>query len=86
MPVQIREINQTISTRFDPDMLSRLDEIAERQHRSRSELIKEAVGGYLDSMLWFEHEVQKGLDDLEAGRIISHEDLKAELRKLGVTC
>ena len=79
-------INQSVSTRFDADTLARLDAISQKQQRSRSDIIKEAVGGYLDSMLWFEGEVKKGLDDLDQGRVVAHDDLKDELRKLGVEC
>jgi Predicted transcriptional regulator len=84
MPVQPKEISPTISTRFDPDTLARLNEIAAKQNRSRSEIIKEAVGGYLDSMAWFEREVQKGLDDIKAGRVVSHEEVVESIRRLGL--
>lgn len=33
---------------------------------------------------WYSAEIQKGINDVEAGRVISHEDLKAEFRELGV--
>ena len=79
-------INHSVSTRFDADTLVRLDAISQKQQRSRSDIIKEAVGGYLDSLVWFEAEVKKGLDDLDQGQVIGHDDLKDELRKLGVKC
>ena len=78
--------SQSVSTRFDADTLARLDAVSQKQQRSRSDIIKEAVGGYLDAMVWFEAEVKKGLDDLEHGRVVSHDDLKEEIRKLGVEC
>ena len=78
--------SQSVSTRFDADTLARLDAISQKQQRSRSDIIKEAVGGYLDSIFWLETEVKKGIDDLEQGRVIDHNDLKAELQKLGVEC
>jgi len=84
MSLQRKESSPTISTRFDPDTLARLNEIAEKQNRPRSDLIKEAVGGYLDSMVWFEQEVQKGLDDIKAGRVVSHEKVIESIRKLGL--
>ncbi len=75
---------QTISTRFAADTLARLDEVSQIQNRSRSDIIKEAVDGYLNAMVWFEGQVKQGIDDLKNGRRISHEDLKAKYRGLGV--
>jgi predicted transcriptional regulator len=41
-------MHTTISTRFDADTLTRLDQVAVVMHRLRSALIKEAVIRYLD--------------------------------------
>lgn len=75
---------QTVTTRFDLDTLSRLNEVSQMQQRPRSDIIKEAVQGYLEAMIWLETEVKKGLDDLDAGRTVSHDDLKEEFRELGI--
>ncbi len=75
---------RAISTRFTADTLARLDEVSHMQNRSRSDIIKEAVDGYLSAMAWFEGQVEQGLNDLEHGRRISHEDVKAKFRELGV--
>ncbi|MDR2892697.1 MAG: DUF6290 family protein [Deltaproteobacteria bacterium] len=74
---------QAISTRFNPDTLARLQEIAEHRNCSRSELIKEAVLEYLEHQIWFKSKVEQGLDDLDAGRITSHADMKEKIRELG---
>lgn len=31
---------------------------------------------------WFDEQVKLGLDDLEAGRIVSHEEVRAKVEKL----
>ena len=77
-------MQQTISMRFDDDTLARLDELAGNMERPRSALIKEAVAHYLDYVTQFSAEVQKGLDDVEAGRVISHEEMKSRIRTLGI--
>jgi len=84
MTVQAQRPAQTISTRFTPDTLARLDELSQVQNRSRSDIIKEAVDGYLTAMSWFEGQVRQGMDDLKNGRRISHRDLKEKYRKLGI--
>ena len=73
----------TISTRFDADTLTRLDEAAAAVDRSRSALIKEAVNRYLDYLAWYGEEVRKGLDDAAAGRVKSHAQVKDRVRGLG---
>lgn len=75
---------QAVSTRFTPDTLARIDEVAQNRQCSRSEIIKEAVDGYLDAMAWLEGAVRQGMDDLKGGRRISHADVKAKYRALGV--
>lgn len=73
----------TISTRFDADTLTRLDEVAAAVGRPRSALIKEAVTRYLDYLAWYGDEVQKGLDDVAAGRMKNHAQVKDRVRGLG---
>lgn len=74
---------QATSVRLDEDTLARLDCLAESMSCPRAFIIKEAVGKYLEHDAWVKAEVQKGIDDLQAGRIISHEDMKVRLRRLG---
>jgi predicted transcriptional regulator len=77
---------QTISTSLASDTLAMLEEVAENQNRSCANVIQEAVDDYLNHLAWFKAEVQKGIDDIEAGRVISHEEVKAKFRRLGVKC
>ncbi|MCL1927024.1 MAG: ribbon-helix-helix domain-containing protein [Syntrophorhabdaceae bacterium] len=76
-------MQMTISTRFDEDTLTRLDETSAAMKRPRSALIKEAVTRYLDYLAWYEVEIQKGVDDLAAGRVKSHAEVKDRVRELG---
>ncbi|MDR2884616.1 MAG: hypothetical protein LBV09_05865 [Deferribacteraceae bacterium] len=78
MPKQM----QTISTRFTADTIARLEEIATKQDKTRSELIQGAVEGYLNSLAWLEAKVKRA----EEGTFISHDEMKAKLQKLGVKC
>jgi predicted transcriptional regulator len=50
-------------------MLARLDEVAVCRECSRSEIIKDAVSGYLDNFFWFEKAVNQGIDDLKAEHV-----------------
>ncbi|SHN64455.1 CopG family ribbon-helix-helix protein [Desulfovibrio litoralis] len=83
MPIQTQPA-QSISTRFAPDTLKRLDEIAQNRQCSRSEVIKEAVEGYLNSMVWLENAVNQGLNDINAGHIVSNAEVKESVKRLGI--
>lgn len=71
------------TVRFDPETRAQLDKMAERIDRPRAWIIKEAVAQYLEREAWYLAEVQKGIDDMEAGREISHEEMGARLRAKG---
>ena len=75
---------QPVTTvRFEPEIRQQLDKMAEQLDRPRAWIIKEAVAQYLERETWYLAEVQKGIDDLEAGREISHEEVGARLRAKG---
>ena len=75
---------QTISTRFDDDTIKRLDEIATQTEQPRSALIKNAIAHYLDYLAWYSDTLSVAYDDLKAGRIVEHEQVKAKVRGLGL--
>lgn len=75
---------QSVTTvRLDPETRARLDKIAERMDRPRAWVIKEAVTQYIERETWYLAEVQKGIDDMEAGREISHDEMGARLAAKG---
>ena len=75
---------QPVTTvRFDPEIREQLDKMAEQMDRPRAWIIKEAVAQYLERETWYLAEVQKGIDDMEAGRVISHDDVAARLKAKG---
>ena len=75
---------QPVTTvRFDPETRAQLDRIAAQMDRPRAWIIKEAVAQYLERETWYRVEVQKGIDDAEAGRVISHDEVAARLKAKG---
>lgn len=71
------------TVRLDPEIREQLDKMAEQLDRPRAWIIKEAVSQYLEREIWYLAEVQKGIDDAEAGRVISHEEMGARLKAKG---
>lgn len=70
--------------RLDPEIKVQLDKIAEQIDRPRAWVIQEALLQYIDREAWYLEAVQKGLDDAEAGRMISHNEVKERLRARGI--
>ena len=69
------EKDVTVSARM-PLMLARdLDELADAYQRSRSQLVLQAVSRYVEYEQQFRAAVQEGLADIEAGRVVAHDEM-----------
>ena len=73
----------TTTVRLDPEIREQLDTMAAQIDRPRAWIIKEAIAQYLERETWCLAEVQKGIDDAEAGRVISHDEVGARLKAKG---
>ena len=71
------------TVRFTPEIREQLDKMAEQMDRPRAWIIKEAVAQYLERETWYLAEVQKGIDDMEAGRENNHDEMAAKLKAKG---
>ena len=69
----------TMTIRVRLDVKEKLDRIAADTHRSKSFLAGEAVATYVDRELAIIEGVRRGASDIEAGRLVSHDDAMAEI-------
>jgi predicted transcriptional regulator len=69
-----------MTIRLDPEVKEKLGRIARDTRRSRSFLAAEAVAAFVDRELEIIDGIQRGVADMEAGRVVSHEDVVAESR------
>ena len=69
---------KTASVRMDEEKLQRLDKLADITKRSRGWLINEAVDRYLSYEEWYIKAVEAGMEDVKAGRVIPHEEIKKQ--------
>ena len=76
-------MTETLSIRLDAGTKRRLDVLAKRSQRSKSFLAAEAIAAYVETEEWQMREIQTGLDELEAGRSVSHEQVSKWLRSWG---
>ena len=68
---------QTISFRLESDKVSALDTLANSLDRDRSYLLGEAVQAYLDTQHWQLEQIQAGIAEADAGRVVDHRRVKA---------
>jgi predicted transcriptional regulator len=71
----------TVSFRIDADKVSELDILAEALHRDRTHLLNEAVTSYLEMQRWQVEQIQKGLQEADAGKLVAHAKVKQMARK-----
>jgi len=72
---------KTISFRAVAETIEELDSLAAAQDRPRSYLINEAIANYIELYAYQDALVRKGLEDLRAGRVVSHEEVVKGLKR-----
>lgn len=70
----------TMTIRIATDTKRKLERLAADTRRSKSFLAAEAVAAYVERELAIIDGVQRGLADVEAGRVISHDTAMAEIQ------
>ena len=67
---------QTISFRLDEDKAEALDTLAEALDRDRTYLLNEAVSAYLDVQRWHIEQIESGIRQADAGKLVEHDKVK----------
>ncbi|WP_417468759.1 CopG family ribbon-helix-helix protein [Maricaulis sp.] len=73
---------RNISIRLDDATREKLDVLAQSQDRSRSWVVNDAIQAYFDHQDWIVEAIKVGIADAEAGRLVPHEDVMAELNEV----
>jgi len=74
---------KTISFRADSEKIDTLDSLAAAQDRPRSYLINEAIANYIELHAYQDALVQKGLEEMRKGRVVSHAEVVKRLKRTG---
>ena len=72
-----------ISVHTDPEIRKRLERLAKATRRSKSFLANEAITRFLDQEEWMIAEIEAGLADRDAGRVVSHQAVTDWAASLG---
>ena len=73
---------KTIKVSFcvSPEKARKLDALSVSTNRSQSSLLEQALDDYLELQAWQISHIEEGLADADAGRVTSHERVRAWLR------
>jgi predicted transcriptional regulator len=69
----------TMTIRVSTELKRKLDRLASNTRRSKSYLAAEAVSAYVDRELEIIEGIKRGLADVEAGRVVPHDEAMAEV-------
>lgn len=72
----------SFTVRLDDKLMGDLETLAVGMDRSKSYITAQALREYLAREAWFIADVQRGLDDVAAGRIVPEDDMEAFLDEL----
>ena len=73
----------TFTIRVPVDVKRRLDKLAKATSRTRSWLAADAVATYVTEQDWQLSEIEEGIKDAGAGRVVPHEEVKRWLNSWG---
>jgi len=66
----------TMTIRVDPDLKSRLEQLAETTHRSKSFLAAEAIREFVEQNEWQLQEIQDAIEEANAGDFASENEVR----------
>jgi predicted transcriptional regulator len=70
----------TLTVRISPEVKKRLGRLADRTQRTKSFLAGEAIADFVDRELAIIGGIRRGIDDLQADRVVPHKQAMRRLR------
>ena len=67
---------------LNPELQGKLVRVASENNRGVEEYVQQLVEHYLDHDAWFRQQVKKGLDQLDRGEFVSHEEVGTRLKQM----
>jgi predicted transcriptional regulator len=71
----------TLTVRLSPQTKKQLGRLAEHTKRTRSYLAGEAIANFVERELAIVEGIKRGLEDMNAGRVVPHKTAMRRLRK-----
>lgn len=74
-------MKQAVNFRLESEKIAALDRLAKSLDRDRSYLLSEAVDSYLELHEWQIEQVQEGIREADAGKLIDHDVVMQRMRR-----
>lgn len=74
--------NTTLTIRVTSEVKERLARLATATHRTKSFLAAEAISNYVERETEIVEGIERGIEDMKAGRIIPHDEAVARLEDI----
>lgn len=71
-----------VTARIDAALKAKLDALARSTRRSKSYLAAEAIAAYVELNEWQIGEIETGIAELDAGKVLSQEQAEERYRRL----
>lgn len=68
--------------KLTPELQAKVERAAAENKSGAAEYVRQLVEHYVDHDRWFRQQVQKGLDQLDRGEYLEHEEVWARIEKL----
>lgn len=65
-----------------PELQAKVDRAAAENNSGAEEYVKQLVEHYLEHDAWFRQQVKKGLDQLDRGEFLTHEEVGARIDQM----
>jgi predicted transcriptional regulator len=65
-----------------PELQAKVDQAAAENNSDAEAYVKQLVEHYLDHDAWFRQQVKKGLDQLDRGEFLGHDEVGARIAQL----
>jgi predicted transcriptional regulator len=74
--------NTAMEIFLTPEVEAGLVRIAAETGKPAGQVVQELVASFVDHDEWFKREVQKGLDSLDSGKFVSHEEVGRQIERI----
>jgi predicted transcriptional regulator len=71
-----------MEVRFAPELQDKLNRVAAENSSGSEEYVQQHVEHYLDHDAWFRRKVRKGLEQLDRGEFLTHEEVGSRIDKM----
>ena len=75
-------ILKAMEVHFSPDLQTKLNRVAAENSSDTDAYVQQLVEHYLDHDAWFRQNVKKGLEQLDRGEYLTHEEVGESIERM----